>query len=41
MECSLIGKMFMEDLDVYVDAYRVDCVIKKEDGTLCSNIVII
>ncbi len=36
MEYSLIGKMLMEGLDVYlplVDDHGVDCVIKKEDGT--------
>lgn len=36
MEYNLVGKMLMEGLDVYlplVDAYGVDCVIKKEDGT--------
>ena len=36
MEYSLIGKMFMEGLDVYlplIDDHGVDCVIKKDDGT--------
>ncbi|MGI6211615.1 MAG: hypothetical protein ACOYJJ_03435 [Anaerovoracaceae bacterium] len=36
MEYNLIGKMLMEDLDVYlplVDDHGVDAVIKREDGT--------
>jgi hypothetical protein len=36
MEYNLIGKMLMENLDVYVplvDDHGVDCVIKKQDGT--------
>lgn len=36
MEYSLVGKMLMEGLDVYlplVDDHGVDCVIKKGDGT--------
>lgn len=36
MEYNLVGKMLMEDLDVYmplVDDHGVDCVIKKADGT--------
>ena len=36
MEYSIVGKMLMEGLDVYlplVDDHGVDCVIKKEDGT--------
>lgn len=36
MEYSLVGKMLMEGLDVYlplVDDHGVDCVIKKSDGT--------
>ena len=36
MEYNLVGKMLMEELDVYmplVDDHGVDCVIKKADGT--------
>ena len=37
MEYYLIGQMLMEGLDCYVplvDDHGVDCVIKKEDGTI-------
>ncbi|SCW63174.1 hypothetical protein SAMN02910456_02271 [Ruminococcaceae bacterium YRB3002] len=36
MEYYLVGKMLMEDLDVYmplVDDHGVDCVIKRDNGT--------
>ncbi len=36
MEYNLVGKMLMEELDVYlplVDDHGVDCVIKRENGT--------
>lgn len=36
MEYNLVGKMLMEELDVYMplfDDHGVDCVIKKADGT--------
>ena len=39
MEYNLVGQMLMEGLDVYlplVDDHGVDCVIKKEDGTIIA-----